>query len=148
MRFDEGVAGAEIETLRLPLSGLRFQRLADGRWRCVTPLQHDDEEAGHFVPGSGEWVPAELPVGTGGRAQRAPGRRDGESWWLLYGDARKGPVSVSLADGRTPPIITFGSVWICEWVSAWQVAQVTVGEESFRAFAHPVHYLRDVGTDS
>jgi hypothetical protein len=62
---------------------------------------------------------------------------------VLYGDTRKGPVTVTLADGRTPPIVTFGPLWICEWVSIWQAAHVTVGDESFRAFANPAHYLRD-----
>lgn len=143
-RFDEGVAG-QTETLRLPLSGLRFQRLADGRWRCVTPAQYDDEQAGHFVPGPGEWVRAELPVGVGGRAERAPGRPGGASWWVIYGDARKGSVTVTLADGQTPAILTFGPLWICEWLSPWQAARVTVGDESFHVFGGPVQNL--VGDD-
>ena len=143
VRFDQGVSRADIETLRLPLSGLRFQRRSDGRWRCLTPAQYDDEEAGQFVPDLDEWVPDDLPVGTGGRAQWAPGHRDEASWWVLYGDTRKGPVNVTLADGQSPPILTFGPVWICEWVSTWQAAHVTVGDESFRVFASPAHYLPD-----
>lgn len=129
-----------VETFRLPLSGLRWQRLPDGRWRCVTAPQYDAERAGDFVPGPEEWTPAELPVGTGGRAQWAPGRGTGPSWWVLYGDARGGPVTVTLADGQTPLIMFFGPLWICEWVSPWQPAQVTAGEHSLRAFANPVHY--------
>jgi hypothetical protein len=148
VRFDQNVTAAEIETLRLPLSGLRFQRLPDGRWRCVTPAQYEDEEAGLFVPGPAEWVTAELPIGTAGRAQWAPGRRHEVSWWVLYGDTKKRPVIVTLTDGQTPPILTFGPLWICEWVSTWQPAQVTVGDESFRAFAHRAHYLRDDDADS
>lgn len=134
---------AEIETLRLPLSDLRFQRRPDGRWRCVTPAQYDDEEAGLFTPDPDDWVPAERPVGTGGRAQWPPGYRDEPSWWVLYGDTRAGEVNVTLADGQTPPILIFGPVWICEWVSTWQAAHVTVGDEAYRVFASPPHDLPD-----
>jgi len=38
-----------VETLRLPLSGLFYQRRHDGRWRCVHPAQdYHDEEVGRF----------------------------------------------------------------------------------------------------
>jgi hypothetical protein len=43
-------------------------------------------------------------------------------------------VTVTLSDGRTPPIRTFGPLWLCEWVSEWQEALVTVGTESHKAF--------------
>jgi hypothetical protein len=62
---------------------------------------------------------------------------------VLYGDTRTGPVTVTLADGRTPPIVTFGPIRICEWVSTWQAANVILGDESFRVFANPARYLPD-----
>ena len=147
VRLDVGVQDDVVETLRLPLSGLLYQRRQDGRWRCVLPAQYDDEEAGRFEPDPDDWVPADLPIASGGRAQRAPGAREEASWWLLYGDTRNGPVTVTLTDGRTPPILTFGPLWICEWVSAWQTALVTVGSDSHQAFHHIPRWIRTRGTE-
>lgn len=140
--MDEGVPEDDVETLRLPLSGLLYQRRRDGRWRFVRQAQYDDKEAGRFQADPGEWVHADLPVPRGGRAQWAPGAHDGPSWWLLYGDNSNGPVKVTLADGQTPPIRTFGPLWVCEWVSEWQEAQVTVGRETYKAFRHIPGYIR------
>lgn len=106
----------------------------------MTVSRYDAEESGDHVPGPDEWTPAEAPVGTGARAQWAPGRGTGPSWWVLYGDARHGPVTVTLDDGQTPPIVFFEPLWLCEWFSPWQPAQVTVGEHSLLVFTHPVHY--------
>jgi hypothetical protein len=139
----DGVTGGDVTKLRLPLSGMVYQRRNDGRWRCVHPAQYDDEQAGLFHPHPDEWVPADRPVGGGGRAQRTPGSgpRDKESWWLAYGDNRLGPVTVTLADGRTPPIITFGPLWISEWVSRWQAAMVFDGKRSYQIFHRAPHYI-------
>ncbi len=109
----------------------------------MTAAQYDDEVAGNFVPDPDEWLPAELPIGTSGRAQCSPGAKDEVSWWVLYGDARRGPVTVTLADGQTLPILTFGPMWVCEWVSTWQAAHLTVGDELFRVFGSRAHYLPD-----
>lgn len=88
-------------------------------------------------------MPADRPVGSGGRAQRTPGAcpRDAETWWLAYGDNRLGSATVTLADGRTPPIITFGPLWICEWVSTWQAAEVFDGEKNYKVFNRIPAYL-------
>jgi hypothetical protein len=131
-----------VEILRLPLSGLLFQRRPDGAWRSLGQAQHDDERSGRFDPGSDDWTPPDEPIPRGGRAERAPGSHAGESWWLLYGDRRDGPVTVTLADGRTPPILTFGPLWICEWVSTWQRAVVTTGRDSYQTFHRRANYLR------
>jgi hypothetical protein len=145
--LDVRVLKDDVETLRLPLSGLLYQRRSDGRWRCVHQAQYDDEQAGRHEAGPDDWVSPDLPVEGGGRAEWAPGSHDGPSWWVLYGDNRDGPVTVALADGRTPPILTFGPLWICEWVSEWQEARVTVGTESHKGFHRVPGYVRHRGID-
>lgn len=138
MRLDEGVPEDDLEILGMPLSGLLCQRRRDGRWRFARQAPYDDEEAGRLQADPGEWVRADLPVPRGGRAQWARGAHNEPSWWLLYGDNRKGPVNVTLADGQTPPIVTLGPLWVCEW----QEAQVTVGSETYKAFRHIPGYIR------
>ena len=140
--MDGSVPEDDVQTQRLPLSGLLYQRHRDGRWRFVRQAQYDDEETGRFPGEPDEWANADLPVRRGGRAQWAPGAHDGPSWWLLYGDSRNGPVRVTLADGQTPPILTSGPLWVCEWVSEWQEAQVVVGSETYKAFRHIPGYIR------
>jgi hypothetical protein len=124
----------DVETLRLPLSGVLCQRRRDGRWRFVPQAQSDDEQAGHHTARPDDWVSPDVPVEGEGWAEWAPGSHDEASWWLLYGDNREGPVTVTLLDGGTPPILTFGPLWVCEWVSPWQEALVTTGSESYKAF--------------
>jgi len=65
----------------------------------------------------------------------------------VYGDSRQGPVSVTLADGRNPPILTFGPLWICEWLSTRQAAVVSVGNESQRVFDRIPHYIQSPDQD-
>jgi hypothetical protein len=74
-------------------------------------------------------------------------RAEEESWWLAYGDNRDGPVSVTLADGLTPPIVTFGPLWICEWLSRRQEAVVSVGSASHTLFDRIPHYIRSQNED-
>ena len=125
----------DVETLRLPLSGLLCQqRRSDGRWRFVQQAQYDDEQAGHHETRSDDWVSPEMRVDGGGRSELAVGSRDKASWWLLYGDNRDGPATVTLSDGQNPLVRTFGPLWICEWVSTWQEARVSVAGESQRWF--------------
>jgi hypothetical protein len=139
------VAISEVETLRLRLSGLIFQRRSDGRWRDLDQVQDADEEAGRFTPGPDDWHPAGLAIDVGGRAEWGPGSHDDEeAWWLLYGDNRRGPVEVRLADGRTPPIIRFGPLWICEWTSRTQPAVVSLNGDSFMFFHRVPAYLLDL----
>jgi hypothetical protein len=139
------VTSNEGETLRLPLSGLIFQVRSDGRWRHLTQIQYDDEQDGSFRPGPDAWdTPDEPGEDVGGRAQWGPGQYDDEeTWWLVYGDSRTGPVEVRLADGRTPPIIRFGHIWICEWISRTQPAFISRGDESFMFFDRVPGYLMD-----
>jgi hypothetical protein len=122
-------------------------RRSDGRWRFVQQTQYDDEQAGLHKARPDDWVSPDLPVEGGGRAEWAPGSHDQASWWLLYGDSRAGRVTVTLSDGRTPPIRTFGPLWLCEWVSEWQEALVTVGTESHKAFHRVPGYVRARRTD-
>ena len=132
----------EVETLRLPLSGLLCQRRSDGRWRFVQQAEHDAERACHHQARPDDWVSPDVPFEDGGRSEWAPGSNDEASWWLLYGDNRDGTATVTLADGRTPPIRTFGPLWICEWVSPWQEARVSGAGESRRWFHRIPGYLR------
>ena len=134
----------EVETLHLPLSGQVYQLRSDGSWRHVSPHQYEDEVAGLFRPDPGDWVPASTQVGLGGKAQSAPGVRDDqETWWLIYGDARDGPVRVALVDGREPPVIEFGPLWICEWVDKRQAAVASLGGRSVTFFHRVPGYVQD-----
>lgn len=141
--FHGDVHAEEVETLHLPLSRQVYQLRSDGSWRHVSRHQYDDEVAGLFRPTSGDWVPASSQVGLGGKAQSAPGARDDqETWWLIYGDARDGPARVVLADGREPPVVEFGPLWICEWVGRRQPAVASVGERSVTLFHRVPGYVR------
>lgn len=142
LRFNGDVADEVVETLRMPLSELVFQHRRDGSWRCAKQVQIDDEDGGLFDPGAGDWISADQPVRDGARSEWAPGARDGSSWWLVHGDASNLPVTVTLSDGRTPPIATFGPLWVCEWVSQWQTALVTDTRGSRSVFDHVPGYLR------
>lgn len=134
----------EVETLHLPLSRQVYQLRSDGSWRHVSPQQYEDEVAGLFRPTSGDWVPASSRVGWGGKAQSAPGVRDDrETWWLIYGDARDGRARVVLADGREPPVIEFGPLWICEWVGKRQTAVASLGGRSVTFFHRVPGYIRN-----
>lgn len=137
----------DVETLRLPLSGFVYQRRCDGWWRCLHPAQHDDQQAGCLENDPDSWVSPDLPVESGGRAEWAPGSHDEASWWLLYGDSRDGPVAVTLGDGHTPPILTFGPLWLCEWVGPWQEALVSVASESRRVFHRVPGYIQRRAAD-
>ena len=138
-----GVDNDDVEGLVLPLSGLRLEWRGDGRSRFVPPAQYADEIAGRFEPGPEDWTRADPPLPCAGRAQRAPGSGRGPSWWLLYGAITgDGPVTVTLADGRTPPMLTLGPLWICEWVSEWQEARVICGGDSHTVFGRKARYLR------
>lgn len=137
------VSMQEVETLRLPLSGLIYQRRSDRQWRCITQAQHAAEVAGRHQPRAVDWVSEELQIEGGGRAQWGPGQHDDEAtWWVLYGDHRAGgPVTVTLADGRTPPIVDFGPLWLCEWTSRTQAAVVTVRQHSYTLFDRVPGYI-------
>jgi hypothetical protein len=141
--LDSEVRDDDVETLRLPLSGLVCQRRPDGRWRLVDEAQYNAEQAGRHVAGPDAWASPDEPVEGGGRGQWAPGSHDEASWWLLYGDNRDSPVTVTLFDGTTPPILTFGPLWVCPW----QEARVTVGTESHKAFHRVSGHVRHRGTD-
>jgi hypothetical protein len=128
------VASDPVQMLRLPLSGLIYQLRSDGWWRCLHQAQYDAEMEGRLRASPDEWTSPDLPVDAGGHAQWPPGAHEGESWWVLYGDNRHGSVMVTLADGQTPTVDLFGPLWLCEWISAWQAADVQVGGEGYEMF--------------
>ena len=133
----------EAQTLRLPLSRWVFQVRRDGCWRELSSEQYEDELSGRFEPPPHEWVAPTALFRINARAQWAPGTRPAEStWWLLYGNVGDDtPVRVALADGQQPVVLTFGPLWLCEWVSKWQAAVVSIGQTSVPVFdrtaAHP-----------
>jgi hypothetical protein len=140
--LDVLVVEDEVETLRLPLSQLLCQRRRDGQWRVVHPVQYDEEQADRHQASLDVWVSPDEPVEVGGRSEKCLGSHDETSWWLLYGDNTNGSATVTLSDGSTPPILTFGPLWLCEWVSPRQEALVTVGGQSRRMFDRIPGYLR------
>jgi hypothetical protein len=145
--LDLRVREDDLETARLPLSGLLYQRRRDGRWRFVQPAQYEDEQAGRQGSRLDDWVSPDVAVPSGGKSQWAPGSHDGASWWLVYGDNRDGPVTVTLSDGQTPAILTVGLLWVCEWISPWQEALISVAGRSYKAFDHVPGYIRGGATD-
>jgi hypothetical protein len=59
----------------------------------------------------------------------------------VYGNVQDDtPVRVTLADGQQPVTRTFGPLWLCEWVSKWQAAVVSIGQTSRPVFDRiPAH---------
>lgn len=77
-----------------------------------------------------------------GKAEWGPGVHDDwPSWWLLYGTAVT-DASVTLADGRQPEILPFGSLWICEWVSTTQPAKVSITGDLITIFDRVPGYIQ------
>jgi hypothetical protein len=142
--LDVLVTEDEVETLRLPLSGLLCQCRRDGSWRFVNQVQYDEEQAGRHQATPEDWRSPDEPEEVGGRSEKRVGPHEEPSWWLLYGDNRNGSATVALSDGSTPPILTFGPLWLCEWVSPWQEALVTVGGQSRKVFDRIPGYLRGI----
>jgi hypothetical protein len=125
----------DLRIVALPLSGWQFQVRADGSWR---DLGVDGWSEGDYKD---TWVPATELFAYNGRWEDDDGR-GGEGWWLLYGNVPRGDaVKVTLADGRQPSIIEFGPLWLCEWVSARQVAVVAIGDTSSAVFERMSMYL-------
>lgn len=144
MRDSVSMCAMEAQTLRLPLSRWVFQLRGDGYWRELSSEQYEAELAGRFEPRSEEWVaPTEL-FRFNARAEWAPGSRPTElTWWLLYGNATDDtPLRVTLADGQQPVVRTFGPLWLCEWVSEWQAAVVSIGKTSVPVFDRIPAHLR------
>jgi hypothetical protein len=130
------MVAVEAQTLRLPLSRRVFQVRGDGYWRERSSERYEDELTGRFEPRSDEWgAPTEL-LRFAACAERAPGAPSiGPTWWLVYGNVRDDiPVRVTLADGQQPVVQTFGPLWLCEWVSEWQAAVVSIGQMSRPVF--------------
>ena len=136
MRDSVNMGAMDAQTLRLPLSRWVFQVRVDGYWRELSGERYEDELAGRFEPRSDDWAaPTELSRFSAA-AERAPGAQSiGPTWWLVYGNVRDDtPVRVTLADGQQPVVRTFGPLWLCEWVSKWQAAVVSIGQMSRPVF--------------
>jgi hypothetical protein len=130
------MGSVEAQTLRLPLSRRVFQVRVDGYWRELSSEQYEDELTGRFEARSDEWAaPTELSRFSA-CAERAPGAPStGPTWWLVYGNVQDDiPVRVTLADGQQPVVRTFGPLWLCEWVSEWQAADMSIGQTSRPVF--------------
>jgi hypothetical protein len=140
----------DAQTLRLPLSGRVFQVRVDGYWRELSSEQYEDELTGRFELRSDEWVAPNELSRFNACAQRAPGAQSiGPTWWLVYGNVRDDiPVRVTLADGRRPVVRTFGPLWLCEWVSEWQAAVVSIGQMSRPVFDRIPARLRATNNDA
>lgn len=126
-----GASDSTVQTLHLPMSGLRLQWRSDGFFREVLAGQWAQEESGEWIPAREEWVAATGPSYQM-RMERRPGDPPEPTWILLYGErAAEAMVSVRLADGSTPRVHVLGQVWGCEWIGLYQQATVSVGGEDW-----------------
>lgn len=123
---DAASVSVEVQTLVLPLSGWIFQWRSDDHWRELDADQYRAEQDGTHVPGEDEWV---AWTGTLHRLARG-GWGQRPRWQLIYSELTDGrQPHVVVADGTEPPIMTFGGLWLCEWIGVPQPATVTVGPE-------------------
>lgn len=114
----------DFESEVLPLSGMRLQWRGTDRCFRVTQPQPGGEivtEAGAdellWRPWSGR---ADMAVGVSGPiSAHAPGR-----WWVVWGEYVGDRVTVTLADGTTPPVRIVGGLWVSEWSGPEQAAVV------------------------
>ncbi len=135
----------DVQTLRMPQSGLWVQWSSSTRsWRMGGPGEPpnpnapriDDEEwlrwTGHpALNGRGQW--SALPDDPNPPA----------TWWVLYGEHRYEPVSVTLPDGTLVPVRVLGGAWAAEWTSTPQRVTVRRGAtESSVPLDRPMNYPR------
>ncbi|WP_039828898.1 hypothetical protein [Nocardia testacea] len=119
-----GYQEPDFESEVLPLSGTRLQWRGTDRCFRVTQPQPGGEivtEAGAdellWRPWSGR---ADMAVGVSGPiSAHAPGR-----WWVVWGEYVGDRVTVTLADGTTPPVRIVGGLWVSEWSGPEQAAVV------------------------
>lgn len=119
-----GYQKPDFESEVLPLSGMRLQWRGTDRCFRVTQPQPGGEivtEAGAdellWRPWSGR---ADMAVGVSGPiSAHAPGR-----WWVVWGEYVGDRVTVTLADGTTPPVRIVGGLWVSEWSGPEQAAVV------------------------
>ena len=125
----DGSDAMDLTTLRLPGIGWLLQWRADGFWRELSDLQHQDELSGVQMAGEDEWVRwsgLPQPHARGGEWPGIP------TWWLVYGELPGSAVpTVDLTDGTRPPVLVLGRVWACEWHAQAQPVIVGVEGEQF-----------------
>ena len=140
------------QTLRMPRSGLLVQwRPSTRSWRIGQPDQLAEYDSNPIYDEVWtEWTGH--PNSLEGRSQQAA-RPDGpntlSTWWMVYGEHRYEPISVSLLDGTDVPVEKVGGVWAAEWSSLPQSVTVRRGTaETIVPFDRPVDYLRTSKGDS
>ena len=139
------------QTLRMPRSGLLVQwRPATRSWRIGKPDQLAEYDSNPiYDEGWTEWTGHPALEGRSQQAALPDGPNTLSTWWMVYGEHRFEPISVSLLDGTDVPIEKVGGVWAAEWSSPPQSVTVRRGTtETIVPFDRSVNYLRASNRDS
>jgi len=140
-----------LRTLRMPRSGLLVQwRPSTRSWRIGQPDQLAEYDSNPIYDEVWtEWTGNPALEGRSQQAARPDGRNPVSTWWMVYGEHRFEPISVSLLDDTDVPIDKVGGVWAAEWSSTPQRVTVRRGTtETIVPFDRPANYLRASNRDS
>lgn len=122
-----------VDTVLLPLSGMRLMWHPSGFWRSIPSDQWGLEQTGEWLPDVTDWFRWTGGNTNGLRGEYPPGYVDRPTWWMALGELPVAGVrvTVTLEDGTEPPVVIVGLIWACEWVSFYQPATVQVGDEEW-----------------
>ncbi len=140
-----------LQTLRMPRSGLLVQwRPSTHSWRIGKPDQLAEYDSNPIYEEVWtEWTGHPALEGRSQQAALSEGPNTVSTWWMVYGEHRYEPISVSLLDGTDVPVEKVGGVWAAEWSSLPQSVTVRRGTaETIVPFDRPVDYLRTSKGDS
>gem|GEM_PF-3196341 len=127
------LGASPVETVQLPLSGVRLMWHRSGFWRIVLPDQWADEQTGQWLPDVTDWDRWTGLNTNVVRGEYPPGNAQRPTWWPACGELPSvgASVHVALADLTEPPVETVGLVWGCEWAGDYQQATVRVGDDQW-----------------
>ena len=132
---------AEIELEILPLSRMQLHwRGADRCFRVTHPRPHGEivteaeEDELLWQPWSGR---ADLAVGVSGPM----GVTTSDRWWMVWGEYVGEPVTITSADGTTPPVRIVGGLWAGEWSGPEQITVVTTAPHRTEVRFAPPSFL-------
>lgn len=115
-----------VETLVLPHSLLHIQwRAEDQNWRVLREEDASNVDTDSLAFAEETWAPwTNAADGVLYSSNQDNAYRYPYAWWALFGEtpADGTPITVTLADGAAPTMLTVGKVWACEWISPPQEA--------------------------